>query len=155
MSIEEKTWGWELARNSDLLAALSWGYRSFHDSAVTTFSLRRKRRPFESMDAKSLPAHRAGYVVDLRLEVLHNRYAVPRTDGIHDYLVVLDLRDIRSAEIDVNSMLDNAWIMEMSLSRAPGNLIQFDLEPNIGLDIRLTCKEVVIDAVRPYRRDEY
>lgn len=72
-----------------------------------------------------------------------------------DYLVVLDLLDIRSSEIDVDAMLEEASIMQISLSAAPDDLIRFDLEPNIGLDIRLTCKEVVVSAVRPYRRNEF
>jgi len=155
MSIEYKTWGWELARNSGLLTKIFGDYPSFHDSAVTTFSLQRKRRSFEGVDSKPLPAGRVRYLVDLQLEVLHNRYAAPRADGGPDYLVVLDLLDIRASEIDVNAMLEEASIMEISLSNTPDDLIRFDLEPNIGLDIRLTCKEIVVSAVRPYSRSEY
>lgn len=155
MNIEKKTWGWELATNSGLLIKIFGDYPSFHDSAVTTFSLQRKRRSFEGADAKPLPAGRLRYLVDLQLEVLHNRYAAPRTDGDPDYLVVLDLLDIRGSEIDVNAMLEEASIMEISLSGTPDDLIRFDLEPNIGPDIRLTCKEVVVSAVRPYSRSEF
>ncbi|SOF00304.1 Immunity protein 50 [Burkholderia sp. OK233] len=155
MSIENKTWGWELARNSGLLLRVFGEYPSFHDSAVMTFSLQRKRRSFDGMDSKPLPAGRARYLVDLQLEVLHNRYAAPRTDGGPDYLVVLDILDIRGSEIDVNAMLEEASIMEVSLSDTPNDLIRFDLEPNIGLDIRLTCKEVVVSAIRPYSRSEF
>ncbi|MFM0038838.1 hypothetical protein [Paraburkholderia strydomiana] len=68
---------------------------------------------------------------------------------------MLDLLDIHSSEIDVDAMLEEASIMQISLSAAPDDLIRFDLEPNIGLDIRLTCKEVVVSAVRPYRRNEF
>ncbi|CAB3642896.1 hypothetical protein LMG24238_00446 [Paraburkholderia sediminicola] len=155
MSIENRTWGWELARNGSLLLKIFGEYPSFHDSAVTTFSLQRKRRSFEGMDSKPLPAGRARYLVDLQLEVLHNRYAAPRADGGPDYLVVLDILDIRGSEIDVNAMLEEASIMEISLSNTPDGLIRFDLEPNIGLDIRLACKEVVVGAIRPYSRSEF
>ncbi|WP_175161021.1 hypothetical protein [Paraburkholderia fynbosensis] len=44
--------------------------------------------------------------------------------------------------------------MQIPLSAAPDDLIRFDLEPHIGLDIRLTRKQVVVSAVRPYRRNE-
>ncbi|MCC8404372.1 immunity 50 family protein [Paraburkholderia sp. MMS20-SJTN17] len=155
MSTENKTWGWELARNSDLLVKIFGGYPSFHDSAVTTFSLQRKRRSFEGVDSKPLPAGRVRYLLDLQLEVLHNRYAAPRADGGPDYLVVLDLLDIRVSEIDVNAMLEEASVMEISLSDLPDDLIRFDLEPDIGLDIRLTCKEIVVSAVRPYIRSDF
>ncbi|MFL9900795.1 Imm50 family immunity protein [Paraburkholderia fungorum] len=155
MSIDNKTWGWELAGNSGLLIKIFGDYPSFHDSAVTTFSLQRKRRSFDGVDSKPLPAGRVRYLLDLQLEVLHNRYAAPRTDGGPDYLVVLDILDIRASEIDVNAMLEEASVMEISLSATPDDLICFDLEPNIGLDIRLTCKEVVVSAIRPYSRSEF
>jgi hypothetical protein len=155
MSSENRTWGWELARNSGLLIKILGEYPSFHDSAVATFSLQRKRRPFETADSTPPQADRGRYPIDLQLEVLHNRYAAPRADAGPDYLVVLDLLDIRSSEIDVDAMLEEASIMQISLSAAPDDLIRFDLEPNIGLDIRLTCKEVVVSAVRPYRRNEF
>jgi Immunity protein 50 len=155
MSIDNKTWGWELAGNSGLLIKIFGDYPSFHDSAVTTFSLQRKRRSFDGVDSKPLPAGRVRYLLDLQLEVLHNRYAGPRTDGGPDYLVVLDILDIRASEIDVNAMLEEASVMEISLSATPDDLICFDLEPNIGLDIRLTCKEVVVSAIRPYSRSEF
>jgi Immunity protein 50 len=155
MSTGNRTWGWEMARNSGLLVKIFGGYPSFHDSAVTKFSLQRKRRSFNGPDSKPLPAGRVRYLVDLQLEVLHNRYAAPRADGGPDYLVVLDLLDIRGSEIDVNAMLEEASVMEISLSDTPDDLIRFDLEPNIGLDIRLTCKEVVVSEIRPYDRSDF
>ena len=155
MTVENKTWGWELAKNSDMLVKILGKYPSFHDSAVMTFSLQRKRRSFQSVESKPLPAGRVRYLVDLQLEVLHDRYAAPRPDGGSDYLVVLDILDIQSSEIDVNAMLEEASIMKISLCNAPDDLVQFELEPNIGLDIRLTCKEVVVSAVRPYNRSEF
>ncbi|CAB3772939.1 hypothetical protein [Paraburkholderia humisilvae] len=154
MQNQNKTFGWERAKNNDLLFKVFDEYPSFHDSAVATFCMERKRRSFEGADAKPLPHGRARYLTDIRLEVLHNRYGKPRTDGHSDYLVIVELLDIRSAEIDVNAMLEEASIMEISLSDAADNLVAFDLMPNIGLDIRVTCKEVVIGAVRPYNRSE-
>ncbi|CAB3755496.1 Imm50 family immunity protein [Paraburkholderia solisilvae] len=154
MGSENKSWGWELATGSDLLVKVFGEYPSFHDSAVTTFCMQRQRRSFESADGTLLPHGRVRYLVDVKLEVLHNRYGKPRCDGGLDYLVVLDLLDVRTSEIDVNAMLEEASIMEISLSSIPNGLISFDLMPNIGLDVRLTCKEVVVSAVRPYSRND-
>jgi hypothetical protein len=41
----------------------------------------------------------------------------------------------------------------MTLAETPEGLIQLDLTPNIGLDIRLTCKEAVLVDLRPYTRE--
>ncbi|MFT4065198.1 hypothetical protein [Paraburkholderia sp.] len=155
MNSQNKTWGWEHARNSSLLIKIFGEYPSFHDSAVRTFCMQRKRRSFESAQGKPLPTGRSRDLVDLELEVLHNRYGPPRSDGSPDYLIALEFLDIRSSEIDVNAMLEEASIMDMSLSRESDGLIRFDLMPNIGLDIRLTCMEVVVSSIQPYIRDEF
>lgn len=154
MNSQNKTWGWEHARNSILLIKIFGEYPSFHDSAVRTFCMQRKRRSFESAECKPLPAGCSRDLVDLKLEVLHNRYGPLHIDGSPDYLVLLEFLDIRSSEIDVNAMLEEASVMDISLSEEPNGLIKLDLIPNIGLDIRLTCREVVVSSVQPYIRDE-
>lgn len=153
MEKSEETWGWDLATNGESLAMVLGGYPSFHDSAVSTFSMRRGRQTRESVDACLLPDNRTRDLVDVQLEVLHNRYgALPRV-GQSDFVVVLEFRDVRTSDIDINAMLEEATIMEMSLSKLPGGLLKLDLMPNVGLDIRLTCKEVVVNSLRPYTRD--
>ncbi len=42
--------------------------------------------------------------------------------------------------------------MEMSLTKAEGGLLKLDLVPNVGLDIRLTCAQVVVRDLQPYVR---
>ncbi|WP_167401176.1 hypothetical protein [Paraburkholderia eburnea] len=64
----------------------------------------------------------------------------------------LDCLDVRTAEIDVDAMPEEATIMEMTLARVEGGLIRLDLTPNVGLDVRLTCARVVVSDMRPYVR---
>jgi hypothetical protein len=151
----EKTWGWELATNSALLRKVFGCYPSFHDSAVASFSLSRKRKSAEGLDGKPLLRGTERYVVDLRLEILHDRYGPPHADGDPDCIVVVDLLDIRTSDIDVNAMLEEATIMEIRIKSAADNLVSFDLMPGVGLDIRLTCKEIAISEIKPYRRDDF
>ncbi|MDR5731644.1 immunity 50 family protein [Caballeronia sp. LZ025] len=153
MSNANKTWGWHHAKSAEWLKAVLGGYSSFHDSAVRSFCLRRIRQTHEDVNGILLTGNRVRELLDLRLEVLHNRYGAPPVSDRPDYIVVLDFLDIRTSDIDVNGMIEEATIMEMTLSGMPGELIQLDLTPNIGLDIRLTCKEVVVVDMRPYKRD--
>jgi hypothetical protein len=46
----------------------------------------------------------------------------------------------------------NRWVMNMTLSRQTDGLLVFDLEPNIGLDVQVTCAEVAVLGIRPYTR---
>ncbi|WNC93681.1 hypothetical protein RI103_23115 [Paraburkholderia sp. FT54] len=153
MDTSNKTWGWELAKNGAWLAVILGAYPSFHDSAVRSFCMRRCRQTSEGLDGQSLAGGSTRELVDIQLEVLHNRYGAPPVAGRPDHVVVLDCLDVRTSEIDANAMLEEATIMDMSLSETPGGLIALDLVPNVGLDIRLTCKEVVVSEVRPYNRD--
>jgi len=148
----EKTWGWELATHSDVLKETLGGYSSFHDSAVRSFSMSRSREVCEGKDGRSLPATRTRDVVDVRLEVLHNRYGPLPVEGCSDYVVIVDCLDVRTAEIDVNAMLEEASVMEMTLSKDEEGLIQLDLLPNVGLDVRLACAQVVVSDMHPYVR---
>ncbi|MPW18335.1 hypothetical protein GCT13_15795 [Paraburkholderia sp. CNPSo 3157] len=152
MSSPEKTWGWDLATNGETLATVLGGYSSFHDSAVRSFCMRRTRESRESVDGRQMPGTQTRDVVDVRLEVLHNRYGPPPVDGRPDRIVVIDCLDVRTSEIDVNAMLEEATIMEMSLAQVPGGLLKLDLLPNVGLDVRLTCAEVIISDMLPYVR---
>jgi hypothetical protein len=72
------------------------------------------------------------------LEILHNRYGPRREDNAPDYAIVIKLLDIKTSEIDINAMLDEAWIRDIELTKESSGLIRFDLNPNIGLDIVLT-----------------
>ncbi|MBC8748429.1 hypothetical protein OKW43_001154 [Paraburkholderia sp. WC7.3g] len=153
MQKSEETWGWDLATNGESMAIVLGGYPSFHDSAVSTFSMRRGRQTRESVDAHLLPDERTRELVDVQLEVLHNRYGPASAAGRSDYVVVLEFRDVRTSEIDVNAMLEEATIMEMTLSELPDGLLKLDLMPNVGLDVQLTCKEAVVTDMHPYVRD--
>ncbi|SAK90575.1 hypothetical protein AWB78_04842 [Caballeronia calidae] len=152
MSIPEKTWGWELATNADALVKVLGGYPSFHDSAVRSLCMRRGRETREGLDGRELPGTQTRDVIDVRLEVLHDRYGPPPVPGRADRIVVIDCLDVRTSEIDLNAMLEEATIMEMTLTQAPDNLLELDLLPNVGLDLRLTCAKVVISDLLPYVR---
>jgi len=153
MSNANKTWGWHLAKDAEWLETVLGGYSSFHDSSVRSFCLQRIRRTPEGANGLPLPLNRTRELLDLRLEVFHNRYGSPPVSGHPDYIAVLDFLDIRTSNIDVNGMVEEATIMEMTLAETPEGLIQLDLTPNIGLDIRLTCKEAVVVDLRPYTRE--
>ena len=151
MTSDIKTWGWELATNSDLLLKIFGEYPSFHDSAIRSISMERNRQSSVTVEGKSLSGGRRRGLVDLVLEIEHNRYGAPRAS---DYLVVVDFLDLRSSQIDLNAMLEEASVMDITLTRESDGLIKLDLMPNVGLDIRLTCREVVVRSVQPYVRDE-
>jgi len=151
----EKTWGWELAENNSLLPKIFGCYPSFHDAAVATFTLSRTRKSSEGVDGKPRRAGLERHMLDLRLEIMHDCYGPPHAESDPHCIVVVDLLDIRKSDIDVNAMLDEATIMDITLQRTADNLISFDLMPNVGLDVRVTCKEVSIVEIRPYRRDDY
>ncbi|WP_322095484.1 hypothetical protein [Paraburkholderia bannensis] len=153
MSDTNRTWGWHLAKGGDWLELVLGGYSSFHDSAVRSLRLQRIRRTHESVSGLPLPGNRTREMLDLRLEVFHNRYGAPPVSGHPDYIALLDFLDIQVSNIDVNGMVEEATIMEMTLAKTPEGLIQLDLTPNIGLDIRLTCKEAIVVDLRPYTRD--
>lgn len=90
-------------------------------------------------------------IIDVRLEGPHSCYGPPPTDGQVDRIVVIDCLDVRQSEIDLDAMLEEATIMEMTLSRVDG-FIKLDLLPNVGLDVRLTCVQVAIVDMLPYVR---
>lgn len=152
MDDPEKTWGWELATHDDVLKKKLGGYPSFHDSAVRSFCMSRRRAVREGLDGHTLPGTRTRDLVDVRLELLHNRFGPPPIGRSHDYVVILDCLDVRDAEIDVNAMLEEATVMEMTLAKAEGGLIRLDLVPNVGLDVKLTCVRIVISDMLPYYR---
>ena len=152
MNKPEQTWGWELATQSDMLKRMLGTYTSFHDSAVRSFCMIRRRETREGVDGLPMSGMRTRDLVDVQLEVLHDRYGPPPAGRTHDYVVFLDCLDVRTAEIDINAMLEEATIMEMSLTKTEGGLLKLDLVPNVGLDIRLTCLQVVIRDLQPYVR---
>ncbi|SAL04901.1 hypothetical protein AWB78_07187 [Caballeronia calidae] len=152
MKNETETYGWGLARNGFSLPRVIGSYPSFHDSAVQSFLMQRTRTSRLDDDGHPLFPGCERDFVDLTLEILHNRYGPQNTDGCPDYVVVVKLMEIISGEIDINAMIEEAWIREIKLSREDNGLITFDLNPNLGLNIVLTCREVVIDSIKPYYR---
>ncbi|AET94470.1 hypothetical protein BYI23_D009600 (plasmid) [Burkholderia sp. YI23] len=152
MDTQCRTFGWEHAKNGAMLLKLLGEYPSFHDSAVDSFLMQRVRSSNVSRDGKPLFPGCERNMVDLTLEILHNKYGPRREPDTPDYAVVVKLLDVRTGEIDINAMLDEAWIRDIELTKEPSGLIKFDLNPNIGLDIVLTCSEVLIESIRPYHR---
>ncbi len=152
MNTPEQTWGWELATHSELLKKMLGAYSSFHDSAVRSFCMSRQRETRESVDGRPMAGTRTRDLVDVRLEVLHNRYGPAPLDRHHDYVIFLDCLDVRTANIDVNAMLEEATVMELTLTKVEGGLIKLDLMPNVGLDVQLTCTQVVVSEIQPYVR---
>jgi hypothetical protein len=142
--------GWDLAKNKELLVKVFGGYPSFHDAFVSSICMQRGKRCREPSGSASTDRH-GREIVDLELEILHNRFGPLDAAGT-DYLVVLILQDVKVANIDVNAMLQDSWVMNMTLSRQADGLLTFDLEPNIGLDLQVTCAEVTVLGIRPYTR---
>jgi hypothetical protein len=151
MNTHSETWGWQLATNSDLLLKIFGEYPSFHDSAIRSICMHRNRHSSVTVEGKPLSGGRRRGLVDLVLEIEHDRYGAPRAS---DYLVVVDFLDLGSSQIDLNAMLEEASVMDITLTKESDGLIKLDLMPNVGLDIRLTCREVVVRSVQPYVRDE-
>ena len=142
--------GWDLAKNKELLVKVFGGYPSFHDAFVSSICMQRGKRCREPSGSASTDRH-GREIVDLELEILHNRFGPLDAAGT-DYLVMLCLKDVKVANIDVNAMLQDSWVMNMTLSRQADGLLTFDLEPNIGLDLQVTCAEVTVLGIRPYTR---
>ncbi|MFM0323350.1 hypothetical protein [Caballeronia glebae] len=147
-----KTFGWELAKNGFLFLEIFGEYPSFHDSAVQSFFMQRTRSSHTNDTGEPLIPGCERDLVDLTLEILHNRYGPRRVDGGADYLVTIKLLEIKSGNIDINAMLEEAWIRDINLTDESNGLVKFDLNPNIGLDIVLTCKEIIVDSIKPYHR---
>lgn len=145
----ENTRGWGFARNSKALLDAFGEYPSFHDTFIVSFCLRLAR-----VSPVSLDGDIRRKVFDLELEILHDPYGPRYANNAPWHLVSLRLADIQSADIDVNRICDGSWVQDISLSRDQDGLIRFDLEPATGLDVRVTCREVVIDAITAYPRDE-
>jgi hypothetical protein len=152
MNMNEKTFGWELAKNGFLLVEALGKYPSFHDAAVQSFFMQRTRSSNTNDNGEPLMPGCERDLVDLTLAILHNRYGPRHADGADDYRVTIKLLEIKAANIDINSMLAEAWIRDITLSDESNGLVKFDLNPNIGLDIVLTCREVIVESIEPYHR---
>ncbi|WP_321792961.1 hypothetical protein [Caballeronia sp. J97] len=68
-----------------------------------------------------------------------------------EFLITIKLLYIKARNIDINAMLQKAWIRDITLIPEPG-LIAFDLDPDIGLDAVLICKAIIADSIRPRYR---
>ncbi|WP_244813607.1 Imm50 family immunity protein [Caballeronia sp. Lep1P3] len=154
MNDDENTFGWELAKYGDLLRKVLGSYPSFHDSAVRALTIQRARLSYRDENGEALLPGQSRDLVDVSLEILHNRYGPRPETGQPDYIVKLQLRTVRSGEIDLNAMLEEAWIRDITLTKAENGLVKFDLNPNIGLDLVLLCEEVIVQSIEPYERHQ-
>ncbi|MCW3609166.1 MULTISPECIES: immunity 50 family protein [Burkholderia cepacia complex] len=153
MTQADDSFGWEYARNGGLLRKVLGEFPSFHDASVRSFCMRRARRTVLDDSGKPLPPGCDRDLVDLTLEIVHNRFGPKSRDGDLGYIITIELRNISKAEIDIDAMIEEAWIMDIKLEKIEGGLIRFDLNPNIGLDVVAICSEVVVESIRPYDRE--
>ncbi|MFC0694946.1 Imm50 family immunity protein [Paraburkholderia humisilvae] len=153
MNSSENTFGWEIARYGKLLLNVLGEYPSFHDSSIRSFCMRRARRSLVDDKGSPLPPGCDRDLVDLTLEIAHNRYGPRPSEGNSDYLVTVNLLNITTGEIDINAMLEEAWIRDINLVKMDDGLVRFDLNPNLGLDLVVTCHEVIVESIQPYDRD--
>ncbi|MBN3759432.1 hypothetical protein [Burkholderia sp. Ac-20365] len=109
--------------------------------------------PFFDDEGKPLPPGCDRDLVDLTLEIAHNCFGPRPPEGGSDYIVTVDLLNITKTDIDINAMIEEAWIRDVNLTKMDNGLIRFDLNPNIGLDIVVACHEVTVESIRPYDRD--
>ncbi len=115
--------------------------------------MRRARRSLVDDKGNSLPPGCDRDLVDLTLEIAHNRFGPRPSEGDLDYLVTVKLLNITKGEIDINAMLEEAWIRDINLAKMDDGLVRFDLNPNLGLDLVVTCHEVIVESIQPYDRD--
>lgn len=153
MDSSENTFGWEFARHGKLLRNVLGEHPSFHDSSVRSFCMRRARRSLVDDEGNPLPPGCDRDLVDLTLEIAHNFFGPRPPEGSTDYLITVNLLNITAGEIDINAMLEEAWIMDIGLTKMEDGLVRFDLNPNIGLDIVVTCHEIIVESIQPYDRD--
>ena len=150
MKHERNQSAWHLAAGNQLLLKLFNEYPTFHDAMVCSVSMERAKR-VKSATPGVLFDPRKLELVDVLLELKH-RLPCSRPDrvGQIDYGVTIALLDVQACEIDLNAMLDDSFVNEVTLSREPDGLFLFDLEPNIGLSMRVRCAEVQVRAAWPY-----
>lgn len=143
---------WATVKDSGLLLKIFGEYPSFHDASVLSIAMERAKRMKRHDPAKGAADARSLELVDVMLEVLHREYQpdVKPTERLN-YAVTIALLDVRSANIDINAMLADSFVSEISWRHHAGGLLEFDLEPNIGLDVRLVCAEAEVRSIRPYR----
>jgi len=115
--------------------------------------MRRVRRTVVDDDGAPLPRGCERDLVDLILEIAHNRFGPRPSESGSDYLITVELRNIVDADIDIIAMVEEAWVRDVNLTKLNNDLVKFDLNPNIGLDVVVTCHEVLVRSVRPYDRD--
>lgn len=147
------TFGWEFARNGKLLRNVLGEYPSFHDSSIRSLCMQRARRSLVDEKGIPLPTGCDRDLVDLTLEIAHNRFGPRPPAGDSDYLITVKLLDITTGEIDIKAMLEEAWVRDINISKMDDGLVKFDLNPNLGLDLVVTCHEVIVESIQPYDRD--
>ena len=143
---------WAVVKDSTFLLKLFGGYPSFHDASVLSITMERAKRMRRHAPAEGAVDPRSLELVDVILEVLHREHQpeVEPTERVN-YAVTIALLDVRCANIDLNPMLDDSFVSEISFRHQTDGLLAFDLEPNIGLDVRLVCAAAEIRSIRPYR----
>ncbi|SIT35474.1 hypothetical protein BN2475_50045 [Paraburkholderia ribeironis] len=106
---------WPVVKDSEVLLKLFGRYPSFHDANVLSITMERAKRMrrYEPLNGPVDP-HRLEFV-DVILEVLH-REDRPAAERIErpDYAITIALLDVRSADIDINAMLDDSFVSEIS-----------------------------------------
>ena len=143
---------WVFVKDSEFLLKVFGRYPSFHDASVLSISMERAKRMKKHDPAEGAVDLRSLELVDVILEVLHREHQ-PEVEPIErlNYAVTIALLDVRSANIDINAMLADSFVSEISWRHQTGGLLEFDLEPNIGLDVQLVCAAAEIRSIRPYR----
>lgn len=115
--------------------------------------MQRARRSLVDEKGIPLPTGCDRDLVDLTLEIAHNRFGPRPPAGDSDYLITVKLLDITTGEIDIKAMLEEAWVRDINISKMDDGLVKFDLNPNLGLDLVVTCHEVIVESIQPYDRD--
>jgi hypothetical protein len=148
--MNEETSAWSLATGSELLLKLFGEYPSFHDAMVSSVCIERAKRlrspaPGTLFDPWKLE------IVDVVVELKHRQFrSREERVGQIDYGVTIALLDVAACDIDVNSMLYDSFVSEITLRKGDNELFIFDLEPNAGLSMQVECLGVAVRAAWPY-----
>jgi hypothetical protein len=149
-NMKEKTSAWSLAHGSELLLKMFGEYPSFHDAMVSSVCIERAKR-LKSPTPETLFDPRKLEVVDVVVELKHRQFrSREERVGQVDYGVTVALLDVVACDIDVNAMLADSFVSEITLSKGDNQLFIFDLEPNAGLSMQVECAGVDVRAAWPY-----
>jgi hypothetical protein len=149
-NMKEETSAWSLATGSELLLKLFGEYPSFHDAMVRSVCIERAKR-LKLPALGTLFDPRELEFVDVIVELKHRQFrSREESVGQLDYGVTVALLDVVACDIDVNAMLTDSFVSEITLSKGDNQLFMFDLEPNAGLSMQVECAGVEVRAAWPY-----